>query len=136
MRRRVDCSDFNSILLDAMDEALLVYGEETKKAFYDYFKKTLNIAKREIPNRMGEFLRGLEDLLGAGARSLEILVMMKLHTKIGVVWEYKAPNKYMVPELTFEEYLDFARNYFEDADRYEDQVCIFVEEKKARIIYR
>jgi hypothetical protein len=119
-----------------MDEALLVYGEDTKSAFYQYFKKALNIPKREIPARIGEFSMGLEDLFGVGSRSLEILVMMKLHSKIGVVWEYTVPDERVLPDLTFEEYVDFAKKYFEDADNYEDKISVFVEEKKARIIYR
>jgi hypothetical protein len=128
LKRPVDCCNFDSVLLEAVDEALLVYGEDTKSAFYQYFKKVLNIPKREIPARIGEFSKGLEDLFG--------VVMMKLHSKIGVVWEYTVPDERVLPDLTFEEYVDFAKKYFEDADNYEDKISVFVEEKKARIIYR
>jgi len=136
LKRPVDCCNFDSVLLDAVDEVLLVYGEDTKSAFYQYFKKALNIPKREIPARIGEFSKGLEDLFGVGSRSLEILVMTKLHSKIGVVWEFTVPDERVLPDLTFEEYVDFAKKYFEDADNYEDKISVFVEEKKARIIYR
>jgi len=112
------------------------YGEDTKFAFYEYFKKALNIPRHKIPAKIEEFSRGLYDLLGAGAKSLEILLMMKLHSRIGVVWDLNMSNPRILPDFTFIEYVRYAKKYFEEASNYEDQVSIFVEEKKARLLYR
>jgi hypothetical protein len=135
-----DSCKFDIVLLEAIDEALLVYGEDTKSAFYEYFEKALSISKREIPARIEEFSRGLEGLFGLGSRSLEISVMLQLHLKIGVVWEYTLPNQSkryqrVLPDLTFEEYVSFAKKYFEEVDNYEDRTGILVEEE-ARALYR
>ena len=140
MGRSVDCCKFDMVLLEAVDEALLVYGEEAKSAFYEYFEKALNISKREIPLRIEEFSRGLEVLFGLGSRNLEILVMMQLHLKIGVVWEYTPPNQStryqrVLPDLTFKEYVSFAKKFFEEAEDYEDQIGL-IEEEEAREMYR
>jgi hypothetical protein len=66
--------------------------------------------------------------------------MLQLHLKIGVVWEYTLPNQSkryqrVLPDLTFEEYVSFAKKYFEEVDNYEDQTGILVEEE-ARALYR
>jgi hypothetical protein len=127
---------FDSVLLQAIDETLLIYGENTRSAFYEYFKKALNIPRHRIPGKIEEFSRGLDDLLGVGAKSLEISVMMKLHSRIGVVWEQNMPNQTILPDLTFTEYIRHAKKYFEEANNYEDQFSIIIEEKKARLMYR
>ena len=136
MKKFPDDCTFDSVLLQAIDETLLTYGEDTKSAFYEYFKKALNIPRHKILVRIEEFSRGLEDLLGAGAKSLEISVMMNIHSRVGVVWEQNMPNQRILPDLTFIEYVRHAKKYFEEASNYEDQINVFVEEKKARLMYR
>jgi hypothetical protein len=117
-------SEFDSILTEAMDEALSVCGERGKSAFYTYLEKALNIPKREIPMRVNEFSQTLEDLFGVHAHILEILVMKNLHSKIGLVWKLKAPNPRDLPNLTFREYVSVAKKYYEHATREEDQIGI------------
>jgi hypothetical protein len=140
--RKSDCScKFDEILLEALDVTLSTYGEKTRSAFYDHFKKAYNISKDKIPERIDEFSRGLEDLFGLSSKNLEIMVMMQLHLKIGVVWECKEPDgssryKRILPDLTFEEYVKFAKKYYEDVEESENQFEVLVTEKKAREIYR
>jgi len=136
-----DSCKFDAVLLEAIDEALLVYGENTRSAFYEYFEKALSIAKNDIPRRIEDFSSGLEGLFGLGSKSLEIMVMMQLHLKIGVVWEYTLPNQNtrlqkVLPDLTFKEYVAFAKKYFEEANSYEEQTSILVKEEEARVMYR
>ena len=140
MGRPVECCKFDTVLLEAVDEALLVYGEKAKSAFYEYFEKALKISKHELPSRIEEFSRGLEGLFGLGARNLEILVMMQLHLKLGVVWEYTPPNQStryqkVLPDLTFKEYVSVAKKYVEEAEDYEDQNGL-IKEETARAMYR
>ena len=132
----VDTSKFDTVLLEAIDETLSVYGEGTKSAFFAHLEKSLNILKREIPVRIDEFSKALEDLFGQGARYMEILVLKNLHSKLGVAWEVKAANPWVLADFTFREYVSFVKKYFEDADKYEEQMSIFVNENEAREIYR
>ena len=136
MKEICDDCEFASILIKCIDETLMAYGKDTRKALYEYFKKVLSLPKQKIPERIDLFSKGLEDLLGLGARSLEILVMMKLHSKIGVVWEYKVSNHGLSPDLTFAEYVSVAKKYYEEAQNYEDELDIFVTDKEAESIYR
>jgi len=136
VKKICDDSKFACILLKCIDETLEAYGKDARKAFYEYFKKALNLPKQRIPERIDLFSTGLEDLLGIGSRSLEILVMKKLHSKIGVVWEYNVSNPELPPELTFTEYVSIAKKYFEEAQNYENELDIFVTEKEAKSIYR
>ena len=135
-KKVTDSSNFDSILLEAIDEALSVYGEATKSAFYAYLKKAFGIPKFDIPTRIDEFSMALQSLFGLGSKNLEILFMKNLHSRIGVVWEWRAPNPWVLPDLTFKEYVSFAKRYFEDAKKYEDKMSIIVKEKEAMKMYR
>ena len=117
-------SAFDSILSEAIDEALSVCGERAKSALYTYLEKALNIPKPEIPTRINEFSRGLEDLFGVHAHILEILVMKYLHSKIEIVWK-RPPDS---PNLTFEEYVSNARKYYEEPAKEADQIGIQADE--------
>jgi hypothetical protein len=140
--KKTDCScKFDEILLEALDITLSAYGEKTRSAFYDHFKKAYGISKDEIPERIEEFSRGLEDLFGLSSKNLEIMVMMQLHLKIGVVWECTEPDgsvryQRILPDLTFEEYVSFAKKYYQSLEESENQFEVLVTEKKAREIYR
>jgi hypothetical protein len=127
---------FDSILLQAIDETLLVYGRDVRSVFYDYFKKALNIPRHRIPAKIAKFSNGLYGLLGAGAKNIEISIMMKLHLKIGMVWELDLPDQRIKPDLWFIDYVRHAKKYFEEGTSFEDQVSVFLEEKKARLLYR
>jgi hypothetical protein len=115
---------FDSILSEAIDEALSVCGERAKSALYTYLEKALNIPKPEIPTRINEFSRGLEDLFGVHAHVLEILIMKYLHSKIEIVWKW--PNDSQ--NLTFQEYVSFARKHYEDPAKEADQINVQADE--------
>jgi hypothetical protein len=120
-------SKFDSILSEAIDEALSVCGERAKSALYTYLEKALNIPKPEIPTRINEFSRGLEDLFGVHAHVFEILITKYLHSKIEIVWKW--PND--SPNLTFEEYVSSARKYYQDPTKENDQIGIQADECQA-----
>ena len=136
MKKICDNCEFSSVLLKCIDETLVAYGKATQRAFYEYFRKVLNLPKQKIPERVDLFSRGLEDLLGIGSRSLEISVMMKLHSKIGVAWEYKVSDSRLSPDLSFTEYVSIAKKCFEEAQNYKDDLDIFLTEKEAKSVYR
>jgi hypothetical protein len=128
--------EFNSVLLEAIDETLSVYGEEIKSRFFEYLEKAMKIPISKIPEKIDEFSKVLEDLFGPSSSYLEILLIKNLHSKVGVVWEWKPSNPWAVADFTFKEYVSVAKKYFEDAKKYEEKMCIFIDEKEALKMYK
>lgn len=100
--------DFDSLLLEAVDESLSSLGDSAKQATYFHLKKTFNIKKRDIPHKIEEFDDAMEKTFGLGSKFLEILVMKRLYEKIGQVLEYNREQK----DLVFTEYVESARQSF------------------------
>jgi hypothetical protein len=75
-------SDFEKILMEAIDEALSSLGESVKQSIYFHIENKF-VAKNEIPRHIEQFQGGLEKIFGAGAQFIEILIMKRLHAKIG-----------------------------------------------------
>lgn len=99
---------FDKLLLEAMDEALASLGESARQAIYFHLEKRFKIRKSEIPYRISEFTEGLEKIFGFGAQFIEILVMKRLHEKIGEPLEWDKKK-----ELVFAEYVVAARRSFQ-----------------------
>jgi len=75
----------------------------------------MGIKKQEIPFRIDDFQNALEKLFGIGARHLEILFVKNLHEKLKITCKWDMP-RWVVPELTFQEYLRMVKKTFEGAD--------------------
>jgi len=129
--------DFDSVLLEAIDTAAsAVLGEATKSALYTHLEKVLGLLKCEIPDRIDDFSSCIEDLLGLGARFLEIMIIKNLHSKACVVWEWKSPNPWVLPDFTFKDYVSHVKKYFEEANSFDEQTCVFIDEAQAIEKYR
>ena len=101
--------DFERLLLEAVDEQLTSLGESSKQALYFHLERGFNIKKQEIPQKPEAFVDAMERIFGQGADYLEILIMKRLHSKIGLDVRLSAPN------LTFIEYVAAAkRRYCQD----------------------
>jgi len=110
---------FEQLLLEAIDEALSSLGESVKTAIYFHVENSFNVKRLEIPQRLADFSEALARIFGPGARHLETLFMKSLHAKIKVTckWpEYEWPlSKWIVPEMTFQEYVRLMQRSFEVA---------------------
>lgn len=106
---------FESILLESIDEAFSTLGENVKKVIYFHLTEKFMITKQEIPSKIDDFSDALEKIFGLGARKLEILIITKLHNKISCDYEWKGPN-WLVPDLTFSQYVELSRSYYEDRE--------------------
>ncbi len=106
-------TNFNTALIEAIDEALLSLGENSKEAIYYYLKTSYKIEPKEIPYRLEDFEVAMEKIFGIGTRSLEILFMKSLHGKVGGKCEVTTWCKWVVPELTFPEYVRLLRRSLE-----------------------
>jgi hypothetical protein len=109
LKKHDRAKSFDQILLEAIDEALLSLGKSVKASIYFHLEDLFKINRSEIPNRLADFSCALEQLFGLGARSLEILFMKNLHAKIEITltWptDEQSPSKWVVPEVTFQEYV-------------------------------
>jgi hypothetical protein len=79
-------SDFDDLLLHAVDEVLSTLGDDLTQTIYFNLKR-LNITKRQIPNKIEVFTKTIEQLVGSGAVVLEICIAKRLYDKIGIVFE-------------------------------------------------
>ena len=98
---------FEEILLEAVDEALASLGESAKQSIYYHLEEKFKIPQEEIPNRIEDFVEGLEKIFGIGARFLEILIMKKLYDRIGKPLEWNEDK-----EFAFVNYVEAARQSF------------------------
>jgi hypothetical protein len=106
---------FCDTLLEAIDEAFSSLGESSKTAIYFHLENSMGIKKQEIPFRIDDFQNALEKIFGLGARLLEILFVKNLHEKIKTTYKWDMP-RWVVPELTFQEYLHLVKMEFENSN--------------------
>ena len=77
-------TDFEKLLLEAVDECLSSLGESSKQAIYFHLEKGFNIKKQEIPRKIEAFALAMEQLFGTGANFLEALFLKTLYEKTGL----------------------------------------------------
>lgn len=98
-------SDFNKIMLEAVDEGLSLLGDCSKQALYSHIEKTLKIEKEDIPDKIEEFTCAIERIFGQSAKLLEIEIMKNLYKRVEHSFEYPVEND----DLIFIEYVRGAR---------------------------
>jgi hypothetical protein len=106
VRTLTKASEFNKLLMSAIDEVVNSLGESVKQSIYFHIKHKFHVARNEIPENLEEFQGGLEKIFGTGAQFIEMLIMKNLHTKIAL------PLKMQSEKLEFVEYIDVARKVF------------------------
>lgn len=127
--------EFNRLLLDAVDEALNALGKDAKNAVYFYLE-VHNLSKEQIPTKIGDFSTILEKLIGVGAKIIELAIMKKLHSKIGVEWSWKQQNPWALPDLTFKEYVEMAKDQFNNTRKFNQETGILLTEEEAMEKYK
>jgi len=90
------------VLLEAVDEGLLVLGENSRKAIYFHLQNMVSLKKEDIPDRTEAFAEGLKIIFGTGAKAIEIWIVKSLYQKLGAKYEEKRNSR-------FEDYLNDAR---------------------------
>lgn len=123
---------FNDILIESIDDAFSSLGESAKQAIYYHLFTKFAIPKEEIPDRVNDFSNALEQIFGAGARQLEILIMKRLHEKIDCSYKWEGP-KWLVPDLTFTKYVKLVKLCLEDNNKIgEVEIILDAEEHRVR----
>jgi len=127
LKKTNQVKSFNQILLEAIDEALLSLGESVKTSIYFHLDCQFKIKRSEIPTKINGFSCALERIFSAGARSLEILFMKSLHSKLKLECEWSSCCKWVVPEVTFQEYVRLMRQKFGEAERKQEKIEVFID---------
>ena len=123
---------FDQLLSDAIDEGLSSLGENVQISIYFHLENLFKIRKQDIPSKLSDFSNALEQIFSLGARHLEILFMKNLHARVEVTCKWPAIehplSKWIVPEMTFQEYVRFMQQNFEAANDAKVEMGVFVTE--------
>jgi len=101
--------DFESFLLEAVDDGLSSLGESSKQTIYYHLEKSFNLRREDIPTRINAFTQAIENIFGVGANFVEVLIMKKLYDKIGGVLIWNESERF-----GFMEYLTKAQRTFNE----------------------
>jgi hypothetical protein len=125
---------FQQILLEAIDEALASLGENVKTSIYFHLEESFKVRRQDIPYKIDVFSDALERIFGPGARHLEILFIKSLHAKLGVTCKWPVHewplSKWIVPEMTFQEYVRFIQQNFEGAHESKIEMGVILHERE------
>jgi len=97
--------NFIEALMESVDEALSVLGEESKQTVYLHLEKKHNLRKQDIPYKIEEFSEALELLFGNAAKIVQVLIMKSLFKKIKQPIALLATSK----TLDFNDYIQSTR---------------------------
>ena len=97
-------------------------GESVKTAVYFYLETSFDIERQEIPEKIPEFSDALERIFSLGARHLEVLFMRSLCAKIKLFRDWHTSCKWVIADVTFQEYVRLMKQKFEDAEAEEMDV--------------
>ena len=74
--------NFETTLLEAIDEIFSSFGNNCKRALYLHLKDNYEIKKKEVPRKIQDFADAIEEIFGAGSRLLEMRIIEALHEKV------------------------------------------------------
>ena len=99
--------DFDNLLLESIDDALLSLGESVRQSIYFHVERNFKVTRADIPQNLEHFQLALEKIFGLGSRYIEILIMKSLYTKIGRPLRMDKNE-----QLEFIKYVDAAKQSF------------------------
>ncbi len=82
--------NFDKTLLEAVDHALLSFGESPSKAIYYHLDKRFKIQKEDIPEEADKFASALTAIFGSGATVIERLIIKDLYQRLNLNFEEKS----------------------------------------------
>lgn len=98
---------FEKLLLEAIDDALSTLGDSARQSIYFHLEKRFRIPRNDIPQRLQVFEDGLVKIFGPGSQFLEILIMKRLHEKVGCALEWDEGEP-----LVFVDYITAAKQSY------------------------
>ena len=82
--------EFDETLLHAIDSGFLTLSEVMVEPLYGRIERGYQIKREEIPEKLPDFHRALQGILGAGAKVMERQIVKDLYGRLGVVFESHA----------------------------------------------
>ncbi len=122
---------FGEILIESIDQAFMTLGENSRTAIYKTLESKFGLPRQDIPNRVADFSNALEQVFGVAARQLEILIMKCLNAKVACSYKWAGP-KWLVPNVTFTEYVRLAKLSFDDNRRIGEVEVVLDAEQEQR----
>jgi hypothetical protein len=104
---------YQELVLDAVDETFSTLGKTAKQIIYFHLEKTFKICKQEIPYKIEKFTKAIDEIIGPGAKLLEIEIIEKLYKRIGQDFKYHPKQK----DLAFAEYLEAVHTFLKITSR-------------------
>jgi hypothetical protein len=72
-------------LLESVDEALSdLLGSRSREAVYDYLERNCSLARNDIPTRLDDFFRLLNETFGKGGTTIGKVIAKKLYLRLGL----------------------------------------------------
>ena len=105
---RTETNDFNELLFRVIDESLSSLGESVKQAIYFHIENDSSINRKQIPENLHAFQKGLEKIFGIGAQFIEVQIMKNLHALSGNSMKMKKRS-----ELEFIKYIDATKENYQ-----------------------
>lgn len=75
-------ADFETAVMEAIDEVFLSFGKPVKAAIYRMLEKNYGIRKEDIPGKPEVFTNAIESTFGDIAKLIEMEIIRSLHAKI------------------------------------------------------
>lgn len=76
--------NFETVLLDAIDEGLVELGESIKTTIYFHLEKNYYLKRNLIPQNLDGFSVSMQKIFGSGESVIENLIMRKLCESLNV----------------------------------------------------
>lgn len=82
--------DFDKTLLEAVDHALLAFGESPREAIYYHLNESFKLQREDIPEDTDRFSHALNTIFGPGAEVIEKLIIKNLYNRLNLNFEEKS----------------------------------------------
>lgn len=79
--------DFDSVLLKAVDEGLMILGVSVRVAVYYYLEKDHGLRREDVPKNPEAFDKGLRTIFSSGALVIERHILERLCAKLGLTYK-------------------------------------------------
>jgi signal peptidase I len=102
----------NEVLVESVDEAFSVLGNNGKQALYNRLENDYCIKKPEIPQKLGDLSVATEKIFGVGADKLDILLVKTFKKNLFFVCGVNSESK---------PFQEFVKEVKENIDKFEDE---------------
>ena len=101
-------SFFVCVLTQAIEDVFSTLGKVNKQAIYLLLKNNFGINEKEIPYKIEDFSKAINQIFGSASKLIEIKIIERLHTKYK---DFKYTSK--KGELELVEFVFSFRNYLD-----------------------